>query len=85
MLLARAAVDAKLDVSLAELKDALKGKLDSPENRAYFEQEYAKAAEESQGRIDGMAAAAMKVTRLLNNNPRDVNEDDARRIYCDAY
>ena len=54
---ARAAVDAKLDVSLAELKDALKGKLDSPENRAYFEQEYAKAAEESQGRIDGMAAA----------------------------
>jgi alcohol dehydrogenase class IV len=35
--------------------------------------------------IDGMAAAAMKVTRLLNNNPREVNEDDARRIYCDAY
>ena len=54
---ARAAVDAKLDVSLAELKEALKGKLDSPENRAYFEKEYAKAAEESQGRIDGMAAA----------------------------
>ena len=35
----------QLDVSLAELKDALKGKLDSPENRAYFEQEAAKAAE----------------------------------------
>ena len=32
-----------------------------------------------------MAAAAMKVTRLLNNNPREVKLEDAERIYRLAY
>jgi len=35
--------------------------------------------------IDEMAEAAMKVTRLLGNNPRVVRLDDARRIYREAY
>ncbi len=35
--------------------------------------------------IPQMAAGAMKVTRLLNNNPREMTEDDARRIYEKAY
>jgi len=35
--------------------------------------------------IDQMAAGAMKVTRLLNNNPRQVTQDDARQIYRKAY
>ncbi len=35
--------------------------------------------------IDEMAAAAMKVTRLLNINPRHVTEEAARQIYRDAY
>jgi alcohol dehydrogenase class IV len=37
--------------------------------------------------IPGMAQAAMKVTRLLNNNLRELTEADARAIYqaaCDA-
>ena len=37
------------------------------------------------GAIDEMAEAAMKVTRLLSNNPRDVNSEDARQIYRSAY
>ncbi len=32
-----------------------------------------------------MAEAAMQVQRLLNNNPREVHLDDARRIYLNAY
>ena len=35
--------------------------------------------------IDEMAEAAMKVTRLLNNNPRTVTLEDARTIYRNAY
>jgi alcohol dehydrogenase class IV len=35
--------------------------------------------------IDDMAASAMKVTRLLNNNPREVTEADAKQIYKNAY
>jgi alcohol dehydrogenase len=35
--------------------------------------------------IDEMAVAAMKVTRLLNINPRHVTEEAARQIYRDAY
>lgn len=35
--------------------------------------------------IDGMAESAMKVTRLLNNNPREMLFEDARRIYKNAY
>ena len=35
--------------------------------------------------IDDMATAAMKVTRLLNNNPREITLDDARQIYKNAY
>jgi alcohol dehydrogenase class IV len=31
--------------------------------------------------VDGMADAAMQVTRLLNNNPRPVTKDDAAAIY----
>ncbi len=35
--------------------------------------------------IDEMAEAAMKVTRLLNNNPRRVTLEDVRNIYRNAY
>lgn len=35
--------------------------------------------------IDDMAIAAMKVTRLLNNNPREITLEDARQIYRNAY
>ena len=35
--------------------------------------------------IDDMAEGAMKVTRLLNNNPRELTIDDARQIYREAY
>jgi alcohol dehydrogenase class IV len=35
--------------------------------------------------IPQMAAAAMKVTRLLNNNPREVKLEDAENIYRLAY
>jgi alcohol dehydrogenase class IV len=35
--------------------------------------------------IPGMAVAAMKITRLLNNNPRPVTVDDAIAIYKAAY
>lgn len=35
--------------------------------------------------IDDMAESAMKVTRLLNNNPRKITSDDARKIYTNAY
>lgn len=31
--------------------------------------------------VDGMAKAAMKVQRLLKNNPREVTEQDAKEIY----
>ena len=34
-----------------------------------------------QSAVDGMAKAAMKVQRLLRNNPREVTEQDARDIY----
>ncbi|MBN2456354.1 MAG: iron-containing alcohol dehydrogenase, partial [Sedimentisphaerales bacterium] len=35
--------------------------------------------------IYDMATAAMKVTRLLNNNPREISLDDAKQIYKNAY
>ena len=35
--------------------------------------------------IDEMAEAAMRVTRLLGNNPRGIRIDDVRRIYREAY
>jgi alcohol dehydrogenase class IV len=35
--------------------------------------------------IDDMAASAMKVTRLLDNNPRPVTPEDVRAIYREAY
>jgi alcohol dehydrogenase class IV len=35
--------------------------------------------------IPGMAKAAMKVTRLLKNNLRELTEQDAVRIYEDSY
>ena len=35
--------------------------------------------------IPEMAAAAMKITRLLKNNPRPVTEADAIAIYNAAY
>ena len=35
--------------------------------------------------IDGMAADAMKITRLLNNNPRPLTLEDAINIYIAAY
>jgi alcohol dehydrogenase class IV len=35
--------------------------------------------------IPDMAVAAMKITRLLNNNPREVRVDDAIAIYKAAY
>jgi alcohol dehydrogenase class IV len=35
--------------------------------------------------IDDMAAAALKVTRLLSNNPRTITLEDAKRIYHNAY
>lgn len=35
--------------------------------------------------IDRMAKAAMKVTRLLKNNPREVTYEDAKKIYSEAY
>ena len=38
-----------------------------------------------QSAVDGMAQAAMKVQRLLKNNPREVTEDDARNIYNSLY
>ncbi|WP_296820029.1 iron-containing alcohol dehydrogenase [Brevundimonas sp.] len=36
----------------------------------------------TQGDLDRLAADAMKVTRLLGNNPRDVTLQDARDIYA---
>lgn len=38
-----------------------------------------------QDSIEEMASAAMKVTRLLNNNPRTVREEDVRNIYSRAW
>lgn len=35
--------------------------------------------------LDGLAEAAMKVTRLLDNNPRKVTLQDARALYQAAY
>ena len=35
--------------------------------------------------VDGMAHAAMKVQRLLKNNPREVTEQDAKDIYNSLY
>jgi len=35
--------------------------------------------------IPEMSEAAMKVTRLLNNNPRTVREEDVREIYSSAW
>jgi alcohol dehydrogenase class IV len=35
--------------------------------------------------IDSMAEAALKVTRLLDNNPRPITRDDAREIFLKAY
>ena len=38
-----------------------------------------------EGAIDEMANAAMKVTRLLNNNPKEITLSDARQIYKNAF
>jgi alcohol dehydrogenase class IV len=38
----------------------------------------------SKSDIPSLAKAALKVTRLLNNNPRKVTQDDAERIYLKA-
>ena len=35
--------------------------------------------------ISEMATSAMKVTRLLNNNPREVTLKDAEKLYKQAY
>ncbi len=35
--------------------------------------------------VDGMADAAMEVTRLLKNNPREVTREAARKIYASLY
>ncbi|HWR42086.1 iron-containing alcohol dehydrogenase [Sporomusa sp.] len=35
----------------------------------------------SENNIDSMAEAALKVTRLLNNNPKAMNKDDIKAIY----
>jgi alcohol dehydrogenase class IV len=35
--------------------------------------------------IDRMAEGAIKVERLLKNNPRKVTFDDAKKIYHEAY
>jgi alcohol dehydrogenase class IV len=35
--------------------------------------------------IPEMAEAAMQITRLLKNNPREMNIDDAIRIYAAAF
>ena len=35
--------------------------------------------------IDDMAEAALKVTRLLNSNPREITLSDAKQIYREAY
>jgi alcohol dehydrogenase len=35
--------------------------------------------------IDSMAEGAMKVTRLLNNNPKELSIEDCRQIYRSAY
>lgn len=35
----------------------------------------------SESDIDSMAEAALKVTRLLNNNPKPMNKDDIKEIY----
>jgi alcohol dehydrogenase class IV len=34
--------------------------------------------------LDGMTDSAMKITRLLKNNPRELSSADARRIYMEA-
>jgi alcohol dehydrogenase class IV len=39
----------------------------------------------ARGDIPGLAAAAMKVTRLLDNNPRPLTQADAERIYAEAW
>jgi alcohol dehydrogenase class IV len=36
-------------------------------------------------KIDLLAEDAMKQTRLLTNNPVDVNFEDARRLYREAF
>ena len=35
--------------------------------------------------IDPMAAGALKVTRLMKNNPREMTLEDVKRIYREAY
>lgn len=35
--------------------------------------------------IDSMAAGALKVTRLMKNNPREMTLEDVKRIYREAY
>jgi alcohol dehydrogenase class IV len=35
--------------------------------------------------IDHMAEASMSITRLLKNNPREMDKEDAKRIYFSAY
>jgi alcohol dehydrogenase class IV len=34
--------------------------------------------------LEGMTESAMKITRLLKNNPRDLTSADARGIYMEA-
>jgi alcohol dehydrogenase class IV len=35
--------------------------------------------------IDSMAAGALKVTRLMKNNPREMTLEDVKRLYREAY
>jgi len=44
-----------------------------------------KALDIPESAIEKMAEGAIQVTRLLANNPRKIDLDDARRIYTDAY
>lgn len=39
----------------------------------------------SRDAIPGMAASAMTVQRLLRNNPRDITQNDAERIYAQCF
>ena len=35
--------------------------------------------------LNGMAKKAMEVTRLLNNNPRSINQTDAEMLFAQAF
>lgn len=57
--------------------NALSDDLDIPRNL--------KALDIPESAIEEMANGAIQVTRLLSNNPRKIDLDDARTIYTDAY